>query len=366
MILIESEAVLDEVVDKELLELNSMFNDNDITYPALINTIISIDKETIFNNMKYMFDLLKGGDAFFKQTDYKLCPVCKIQCEIDNTTIICKQCGNERQYDCHTADNFSLMVNNCYNTTGNSVTPFTIIGTNAKPLQIGMMKICADNSRYSDNNIKKDINNRIYQYEGTQPPDDIIDAALDIFNQIKANGRVFRGDSKWGIIGACLNYAFIKENMTKPPREIARIMDIDEKYLSQGDRVLQELNEMKIIDIPTNYNPLNDYLNQSMKILGIPLEYKEFVKHIIARAERKHLHAKNESRLTTKVVGVLYLLTRRIPELRHIKKDTISKECNNISKSTYIRYYNLICSNYVILKKSFRKYKIPQPIEWRA
>jgi transcription initiation factor TFIIIB Brf1 subunit/transcription initiation factor TFIIB len=390
MILVESKIVVseinDEAVDKDLLELNSMFNvdnnktvDNNNVIDA-IKSVVVIDTETIFDNLKYMLDSFKdiNADLFLRQEkmrtaattviaiDYKLCPECKLQCKIKDTTIICEQCGIERQYDCHTNDNYSLMVDSCYNTTSNSFMSFNVVGTNAYFYQRSMMRTCADYSIYRNNSNKKDIINRIWQYEGNKPPMNVINTASDLFDEIKANNYVFRGDGKLGVIGACLYYASIKHNLTRTPREISNIMGIDEKFLSQGDRILQELNEMGIIEIQTNYKPLEDYLNQFMPILGIPLTYKPFVIHIIARAERKHLHVKNESRLTTKVVGVLYLLTRRVPELKHIKKDIISKECNNISKSTFIRYYNLICSNYKILKKSFRKYKIPQPIEWRG
>jgi hypothetical protein len=360
-----------------------MFNSKiDINSDKIVDTakgVVAIDTTTIINNLKYMLETFNdtNADIFLRQEkmrtaatttaiDYKLCPGCKIQCKINDTTIICEQCGIERQYDCHTNDNYSLMVDSCYNTASNSFMSFNVVGTNAYFYQRSMMKTCADYSIYRNNSNKKDIINRIYQYEGNKPPMNVINTASDLFDQIKSNNYVFRGDGKLGVIGACLHYASIMHNLTRTPREIARIMGIDEKFLSQGDRILQELNEMGIIEIPTNYKPLEDYLNQFMPILGIPLTYKPFVIHIIARAERKHLHVNNESRLTTKVVGVLYLLTKRVPELKHIKKDVISKECNNISKSTFIRYYNLICSNYKIMKKSFRKYKIPQPKEWRG
>ena len=427
MILVESKVVSedsDTSFDKDLSELNNMFNDcidlndyihindcinsnignaniiNDIadamnsnakhsigkhsigndkhsignTIHNTLNSIVVIDKDTIMNNMKFMLDSFKDADFFLKDdkiktsvtsVDYKLCPECKIQCKIKDTTIICEQCGIERQYDCHTADNYSLMVDCGYNTSNNSYMSFNVVGTNAYFYQRSMMKTCADYSIYRNNSNKKDIINRIYQYEGNKPPMNVINTASDLFDKIKANNYVFRGDGKLGVIGACLYYASIIHNLTKTPREIAHIMGIDEKFLSQGDRTLQELNEMKTIEIPTNRKPLEDYLNKFMIILDIPMKYKQFVIDIITRAERKHLHVKNESRLTTKVVGVLYLLTKRVPELKHIKKDMISAECNGISKSTYIRYYNLICNNYVIMKKPFRKHKIPQPIEWR-
>jgi hypothetical protein len=352
----------------ELCDLNDMFN-----------TSINIDiKETMINNLKDMLDTFKDdSDGFLNQdkiqasstamikNDYKLCPECQIPCKVQDILIICEQCGIERLYDCHMNNNYSLSVDSSYNTTNNSFMTFTVIGAKSYFYKRSMMKTCADYSIYRNNNNKKDIINKIYQYEGNKLPMNIINTAADLFDQIKNKDYVFRGDGKLGVIGACLYYASIKHSLTRTPKEIANIMGIEEKFLSQGDRILQELNEMKIIDIPTNYKPLEDYLNQFMPILNIPIKYKQFVIDIITRAEKKHLHIKNESRLTTKIVGVLYLLTRRLPELKHIKKDTISLECNKISKSTFIRYYNLIYKNYKVMKKPFRKHKIPMPADWR-
>ena len=68
---------------------------------------------------------------------------------------------------------------------------------------------------------------------------------------------------------------------------------------------------------------MKDYLDQFFPVLGIPDKYKQFVIDIINRADKKYLHINNESRTKTKCIGVIDLLTCRIPELRHIKKDTI-------------------------------------------
>ena len=51
-------------------------------------------------------------------------------------------------------------------------------------------------------------------------------------------------------------------HITKTPREIASVMEIEERFLSQGDRIIQELNEKGIITIPTILRPLKDYLDQ--------------------------------------------------------------------------------------------------------
>lgn len=343
--------------------------DDDFMNSILLNNEIDIDHNKIIASMQHILtafkddiDILNDGSIKELETiNHKLCPDCNVVCKIYDIFIICEQCGLEREWDMHSSNLYSMSIDQNYNTTNNSYMTFNIIGVNSYHYNRSFLKTCADYSAYRNNNNKKEIFNKIYQYEGNKPPHNIINAAAELFDQIKNKGYVYRGDGKLGVIGACLYYASIMNNLTRTPKEIALIMNIDDKFLSHGDRILQELNELGIITIPTDYKPLNDYLNQFFPALGIPDKYKEFVVAIIARAERKHLHIKNESRTTTKIIGVIYLLTQRVPELKHIKKDTISIECNRISKSTFIKYYTLISDNYKIMKKLFGKYKIPLP-----
>lgn len=355
------EISLDDLDD---LEIGSFIATNTtINYQSILSDISAFDFINDMKNLNLKKDIVSED---LSKKDYNICVTCGVPCKINDTFIICEQCGEERLYDCHSHDLYSLSVESNYNTASNSFMTFNIIGTNSYFYNRSLLKTCANYTSYRANSNKKEIINKIYQFDGNKLPMNVINETADLFDQIKMAGRVYRGDGKLGVIGACLYYVSIRNNLTRSPKEISAIMNIEERFLSQGDRILQELNELKIIDIPTNYKPLDDYLNQFMPILGIPERYKSFIVDTIARMERKHLHIKHECRLTTKVVGVIYLLTLRIPELRHIKKEVISQECNNISKSTYIKYSTLICDNYRIMKKVFRKHKIPMPLAWKA
>jgi len=43
----------------------------------------------------------------------------------------------------------------------------------------------------------------------------------------------------------------------------------------------------------------------------------------------------------------------------------IVKECK-ISKSTFIRYYNLLLKNNIYIRPIFKRHKIPMPNEWKS
>lgn len=296
--------------------------------------------------------------------DYKKCPKCGIYCKISNNLIICELCGLERPWDEN--DKFSITYTQNYNTSSNSFMVFNIIGQNSYCYQRSFLKTCANYSSYRNNNNKKEIINKIYQYSGNKIPINICNLTAELFDQIKQKGYVYRGNGKWGVIGACLFYACIMHNLTRTPREIANIIGIEDRFLSQGDKILQELNELGIISIPTTFKPLGDYIDQFFSALNISMKYKQFIIDLISTAERKYLHIGNESRMTTKCIGCIYLLTRRIPALKKIKKCKISKECIKISKSTFIRYYNLLMDNPKVIKKVFKKHHIPMPVEWKG
>lgn len=331
---------------------------------------LNFDDITNLNNEKWddiLEPQLKSNidqDGNVEIVDYKKCVNCKINGIINGNIIICEQCGLERSWN-HQEETYSMTIDQNYNTSNNSFMSFKIVGSNYYCYNRSYLKTCANYSSFRSNSNRKEIMNRIFQYEGNKPPINIINVAIDLFNQIKVAGYVCRGNGKLGCMAATLFYACVMNNLTRTPREIATIMNIEERFLSQGDRFLQELNELGVISIPTNFKPIGDYLDQFFPLLGIPVKYKPFIIHLISRAEKKHLHIKNESRTTTKCIGAIYLLCQRIPSLKHIKKETISRECNNISKSTFLKYYNLLTTNYIILRKSFRKYKISMPIEWK-
>jgi transcription initiation factor TFIIIB Brf1 subunit/transcription initiation factor TFIIB len=299
-----------------------------------------------------------------KISKHSICTKCKKEGRITNSSIICVTCGLELS-TIEDHGKYSFAVNNDHNTSSNSFMSFNFVGKNAYCYQRSFLKTCANYSSYRRNNNKKDLYNYNYQHEGKKIPKNAIKLAIELFSTIKENKYVYRGNGKKGVLGACLFYACVMNHITKTPREIASIMNIEERFLSQGDRKVQEINELGIINIPTLLRPLNDYLDQYFPTLGIPAKYKQFVIDIINRAGDKNIHIRHDSRTTTKAIGGIYLLTLRVKSLKHITKDVIVKELN-ISRSTFSRYCGLLMDNWKLLKPVFKKHSIPMPVKWRV
>jgi transcription initiation factor TFIIIB Brf1 subunit/transcription initiation factor TFIIB len=360
------DSTTDDTTDSELCtnnnddvdDWNGLLDDLDVEYT-------DIQKLTISNNITRTANIeLENNISIIQGDIIGSCSKCNVEGTIHDNQLICGLCGEIIDL-CENIDQYNASNDKDHNTSVNSFMSFNIIGKNAYCYQRSFMKTCANYSSYRKNNNKKDMYNYNYQYDGKKIPKDVIKIAVEIFSKIKDAIYVFRGKKKKGVQGACLFYACVEKNLTKTPREIASIMNIEERFLSHGDRILQDLNEKNIISIPSILRPMCDYINQYFPALGIPDIYKPFIIDIINRAEVKNIHIENDSRTTTKVIGAIYLLIMRIPQLKFITKEKIVSECN-ISKSTFIRYYNLLTLNYILLKKTFKKHKISMDPKWQS
>ena len=313
--------------------------------------------ESFKSNNNIKINLEKSIDI----TNTNTCSNCNISYKQLNGIIYCDLCGDENKLE---IDSCSYRSESGNNVNSNSFMSFNFIGKNSYNYQRSYLKTCANYSSFRKNNNRKDMYKYNYNYEGSKLPKNVIKLAIELFSKIKEKKYVYRGNGKKGIIGACLFYACVMNNITKTPREISNILNIEERFLSQGDRTIQELNEKGVVKIPTTLRPLNDYLKQYFSILKIDVKYMAFIIDIINMVDKKNIHIVNDSRTTTKAVGAIYLLINRIKEYKNITKDTIVKEYK-ISKSTFIRYYNLLNKNYKMLKPIFKKHKISMPIKWK-
>lgn len=312
------------------------------------------------------------------------CAECHLPLKILEDVMICSNCGIEVDLNAeYNPEVYNSTIDGNYNSSTTASTSFTFSGKKSYGYQKAILKSCSDYSTTSYQTIKKEILNRINMYDGNKPPMNVQLNCIELYYSIKENNKsylniinqgateqtekkrlVFRSNGKWGIIAACLYYACIEEGIARTPREISDIIGIDEKYQSAGDKRLQEFYELGIINIPIHGKLLDDYIGRYFPLLGIPDKYRQFVIDLIARAEQKCLHICNENKTSTKCVGIIYILCLRIPELRHITRDVIARECK-ISKTTFIRYSATLLNNWPLLKKIFKCHRVPMPIEWR-
>ncbi len=366
------------------LEVKDMdINQSILSQETINSSIISaIDSSMIYKDLLTSLDVCI--DPSQQITDEDNCTQCGIPLKLLDDTYICEECGVEKPASLdYNPDIYNMSVETNYNSSTSSSLSFGFSGKNSYGYQRALLTSCSNYKNTSFQIIKKEILNRINAYNGNRPPMNVQLACVELYYTIKENDKsyldminegldehnkkkrlVFRSNGKWGLIASCLYYACIKEGLTRTPREISEIIGIDEKYQSIGDKRMHEFHELGIINIPINIKIMDDYICRYFMLLDIPITYKSFVVDLIDRADKKYLHINNESRTSTKCIGAIHVLCMRVPELRHITKDVIASECQ-ISKATFVKYSNMLCANFKLLKKTFKKHKIPMPIAWR-
>jgi transcription initiation factor TFIIIB Brf1 subunit/transcription initiation factor TFIIB len=244
----------------------------------------------------------------------------------------------------HEAENGTAIVNN-YNTSDNSSAPVKIAGPGNYVFQ---KKLVGATSNYKKTQKKNTIDQMIgiiYQYQGNRPPHNVVLDAADLYYEVQQH-CIKRGDVRMGAMAACLYRLCDHHGITRKPKEIADIFHIEQSELSNGEKILDELDAkglLKKIKTKTikdsNNTDQNDaqmiaFLNRYFECLNIPTSYKEFATRLI-RFTKKYRIAVS-SIMSSKCAGVIYILSTRVKEL-NIKRETIEKECN-ISKSTFGRF----------------------------
>jgi transcription initiation factor TFIIIB Brf1 subunit/transcription initiation factor TFIIB len=290
------------------------------------------------------------------------CEKCGGLIVIFNNMLLCKGCGLEtEQIVAMPGDDTTTGINDS-NVNDKGFISMRITGKGSYTYNRNLLKSCANYSQYRKMNSLKEMHNWNSQSSNLKLPKNIMEEANNMFAKIKEKGHVYRKDVKKGVQSACLYYACYNNGISKTPNEIAQVANIAEKFHSTGDRILRDLNERGIIELPKKINPILDYVNRYFEILKIPLEYKRFVLEIIYLADREKLHVLCDSKNNTKCIGSIYMLIDRVKTL-NIIKDRIDKDCD-ISKTTFIKYYNLLCRYYRKFIHVFIKHEIPLKQEW--
>lgn len=331
---------------------------------AAENISITLNLEELYANStreqikKIIDDVRKPKQPLL---DYKKCQKCKVTGMLDGSNFVCGKCGQTWE---HKEEYFSVN-DTSHNTSDSTFISFKIIGGRGSyRLNRNLLKHSANYPTYRKNNNRREIANIIFSYNGPKIPKTTRNKGIELYDKIKRSGLVFRGQGNLGVIGSCLSYACYMDGIMKTPKHIANMLNIDEKHISNGERILASLNQKGIIDIPILMDTRKQYVTQYFTVLKIPTKYKQFVLDLLDRAEAKKIHIMFPCRDTSMCVGAIYMLTQRVRELSNITKDKIAQSCSK-SRSTFMRYYQVLMQNYKKIKKVFKIHKIPMPNDWQ-
>jgi transcription initiation factor TFIIB len=200
----------------------------------------------------------------------------------------------------------------------------TIIAGNSKMSQINRW----NSMPYNERALWQTVEYIKRQCEPFDISTSIINIAVSLFRKIdnmkKENGKkeIHRGNIRYGIISACLYYAFKAENLDRTPIEVSIIMNIDIIHLTKGCKIF-----LDIIEHTGNYKA-------EFEINIKPPVPNDFLYRFC-----------NELQLEFKCFREIEIVLNKVIELDILSRNT------PISIATGVLYFSLFHWNYEITKK---------------
>lgn len=152
-----------------------------------------------------------------------------------------------------------------------------------------------------------------------------------------------RGNCRYGIIGACILYGCNYKGIMVGPKDIAKFMKLDNKYLTNGqNKVMKYCHDKQLNNIHKTHL-VSEYVVNYMKMLEINNISRSFNRRVIRIAElidpRVELFTSRAYSLAT---GVIYYVAMYHKKIDHIAvKKKICQRCK-ISDATIQKCYQIL------------------------
>lgn len=290
------------------------------------------------------------------QNEYKNCNDCNIQMQPNiNNTLTCPNCGYIKNVIIENLEYEPSMSG--YNTNNNYHIPIKCVGKNSFQYQKYLRNNTSQYSIIQETTLRKLLEKLNYQSNDFVIPKNIINNVLIQYKKIRETSKIHRGEILKGILGSLIYYECLKEGIIRKPKELAKWYSISENDLSKGDKILRELDEKKIINLPINKEFANEYINSYLKRINLDIKYEAFLTELLNNINLLKIGNPN-ARLSTKIASLIFLLI--ISKNYNITSEEISKEFD-ISISTFKSFYLEIYKNKDKLNIIFDKYSIILP-----
>jgi transcription initiation factor TFIIIB Brf1 subunit/transcription initiation factor TFIIB len=307
--------------------------------------------DTILNNNK-INEIHNTED----NKNYKNCNECNIQMQPNiNNTLTCPSCGFIKTVIIENLEYEPSMAG--YNTNENYHIPIKCIGKNSFQYQKYLRNNTSQYSIIQETSIKRILDKLNYKSDNFVIPKNIITNVLNQYKKIRETSKIHRGEILKGILGSLLYYECLKEGIIRKPKELAKWYDISENDLSKGDKILRDLAESGVIDLPINKDYNNEYIESYLKRMDLDIKYSNLLIELLEKIN-EHKIGNPNARLSTKISALIFLLI--ISKQYPISTETISKEFD-ISISTFKTFYMEIFKNKLIIDEILQKNNIELP-----
>lgn len=307
--------------------------------------------DTILNNNK-----INEINNTEENNNYKNCNECNIQMQPNiNNTLTCPSCGFIKTVIIENLEYEPSMAG--YNTNENYHIPIKCIGKNSFQYQKYLRNNTSQYSIIQETSIKRILDKLNYKSDNFVIPKNIITNVLNQYKKIRETSKIHRGEILKGILGSLLYYECLKEGIIRKPKELAKWYDISENDLSKGDKILRDLAESGVIDLPINKDYNNEYIESYLKRMDLDIKYSSLLIELLEKINEFKIGNPN-ARLSTKIAALIFLLiiSKRYP----ISTETISEEFD-ISISTFKTFYMEIFKNKLIIDEILKKNNIELP-----
>ena len=288
--------------------------------------------------------------------NYKNCTECNIQMQPNiNNTLTCPECGFIKTVIIENLEYEPSMAG--YNTNENYHIPIKCIGKNSFQYQKYLRNNTSQYSIIQETSIKRILEKLNYKSDNFIIPKNIIQNVLNQYKKIRETSKIHRGEILKGILGSLLYYECLKEGIIRKPKELAKWYDISENDLSKGDKILRDLAENGVIDLPINKEYNDEYIESYLKRMDLDIKYSLFLNELLDIINENKVGNPN-ARLSTKISAIIFLLI--ISKKYSITTEAISEEFD-ISISTFKTFYMEIYKNKHLINHILQKYNIELP-----
>jgi transcription initiation factor TFIIIB Brf1 subunit/transcription initiation factor TFIIB len=291
------------------------------------------------------------------------CPKCHIEMtkSWNEYNMICPKCHLCKSIGL-SGEHHNIGTGESHNTSNNAYMCFKPVGTKNRLYHNTMIKYTSEYEPYRDAQILQLLKQYNYVNTDFTIPQDVLRQACEMFILMRDHDYVRRGQTRRGVLGACIFVQCQKNHIAKTKTQIAKMMQVEESKITFGLDELNQYAKLGVIDMPQNVDPTSDYIDNYFEIFEIPVQHAAFAKALAERMSRKKIEEVGQCFNTTKCIGVIYFLSRHLG--LNITHDMISQNCDGMSRGTYLTVTNAITKNEKKLKKAFIKFGVKLPLGW--
>lgn len=306
---------------------------------ASIDDVIKFVKTQQFNGPEPK----KSATSELVEINCPACPEAPVMVKRCNEySYVCPGCAYIESIACD--DGYNVQTGDNHNVSSNSYMSFKPVGTRNQIYKNTMTKYTSEKDTYRDNQILALLKQYNFTSNNLTLPSTILDDACKMFITIKnAEDKKFvrRGNTRKGILGACIYAECVRAEITKTKAQIAELMRVDESHITNGWNELLQYHNDGTIELPKNVEPYEAFFNTYFEIFSeIPANpYKQFAVDLLKKMHKHGVTEVQQCNNTTKCIGIMYFISKTFyPD--YMTHDLIQKRCGKISRATYLSIYN--------------------------